>query len=153
LTPRQKFDGSFANVVKLANGSAVRLVQLLLEHFPSVRDEPVVDGRKIRIWKRAQICVGEIWAALDGRGLAAFDDIDQLTMWVPLLRTLCAKKQQVRRLSSPSDPALGWDSALLGPPAPAARGESAFALRFARRGYAPRSLFCLGSLRQCPSGV
>jgi hypothetical protein len=80
LTPRQKFDGSFVNVVKQANGSAVRLVRLLLEHFPSFRDEPVVDGRNIRIWKRAQICVGEIWAALEGQGVAAFDDIDQLTM-------------------------------------------------------------------------
>ncbi|KAJ7752758.1 hypothetical protein DFH07DRAFT_518051 [Mycena maculata] len=44
-------------------GSALQLVQLVVETFPSFRDEVYLDGRKVCLWKRAQILVAETWAA------------------------------------------------------------------------------------------
>lgn len=36
---------------------------MVVETFPSFRDQVSLDGRQIRIWKRAQILVADSWAA------------------------------------------------------------------------------------------
>jgi len=80
--------------------SARKLVDILTSTFRGFRDEAIDGrlGRQVCFYKRAQICVGDIWAAF-GRGgkqhqeeggasttttttasfIADFDDIDQLT--------------------------------------------------------------------------
>lgn len=35
----------------------------------------------MRLLKRAQICVADIWAAFDGEGSGKFHDIDKITMF------------------------------------------------------------------------
>ena len=65
----QQFDGSAWQLIECANGSAVRLVQLLWDYFPGFRDCVVVprdeDSDEIVYFlKRAQICVGDWQAAL-----------------------------------------------------------------------------------------
>ncbi|KAI0269981.1 hypothetical protein BC834DRAFT_581236 [Gloeopeniophorella convolvens] len=45
------------------NGTALQLVQMVTDTFPSFRDEHWLDGRRIFIWKRAQILAAETWAA------------------------------------------------------------------------------------------
>ena len=76
-----KPDGSVIRLIEKANGSAGKLVNLLAMHFPSFRDETRFDGRKVRLMKRAQIFVADLWAAMNGQGYGAFDDIDHLTMF------------------------------------------------------------------------
>ncbi|KAK7468942.1 hypothetical protein VKT23_003437 [Stygiomarasmius scandens] len=44
-------------------GSALDLVKMVTETFPSFRDEFFFEDRKVCIWKRAQILVAETWAA------------------------------------------------------------------------------------------
>ncbi|KAJ6539612.1 hypothetical protein B0H19DRAFT_1179824 [Mycena capillaripes] len=44
-------------------GTALQLVQKVTETFPSFRDEVYFEGRKVCLWKRAQILVAETWAA------------------------------------------------------------------------------------------
>ncbi|KAJ6515612.1 hypothetical protein C8R45DRAFT_888552 [Mycena sanguinolenta] len=44
-------------------GTALQLVQKVTETFPSFRDEVYFEGRKVYLWKRAQILVAETWAA------------------------------------------------------------------------------------------
>ncbi|KAF8895629.1 hypothetical protein BD779DRAFT_1500613 [Infundibulicybe gibba] len=44
-------------------GTALELVQLITDTFPSFRDEFYFEGRKVCLWKRAQILVAETWAA------------------------------------------------------------------------------------------
>ncbi|KAJ7180373.1 hypothetical protein C8R43DRAFT_399187 [Mycena crocata] len=44
-------------------GTALQLVQIVTETFPSFRDEVHLEGRKVCLWKRAQILVAETWAA------------------------------------------------------------------------------------------
>jgi hypothetical protein len=74
---------TFATLVREAGGSAARLIERVLELFPSYRDtasHPGVAG-KVCIYKRAQILVADLWGCFGGRGLGAFDDIGELTMF------------------------------------------------------------------------
>lgn len=74
-------DFSVVRLIEKAGHSAGKLVNLLAKHFPAFRDEARFDGRKVRILKRAQIFVADIWAAFNGSGYGAFDDIAHLTMF------------------------------------------------------------------------
>lgn len=81
----EEFDGLAANVVKRANFSAVSLVKLILRHFPGFRDTAVYKGRLVHFYKRAQILVGDVWAAYGRQSEAThpyyFQDISKLTMF------------------------------------------------------------------------
>uniref|UniRef100_A0A7S3VJW6 Queuosine 5'-phosphate N-glycosylase/hydrolase n=1 Tax=Dunaliella tertiolecta TaxID=3047 RepID=A0A7S3VJW6_DUNTE len=75
------FGGSAANLVAAAGGSAVTLVELLAAHFPGFRDHAIYKGQQVFFYKRAQIFVGDVYGALQGKGLGAFHDIQELTMF------------------------------------------------------------------------
>ncbi|KAF8729418.1 hypothetical protein AX14_006140 [Amanita brunnescens Koide BX004] len=66
---RDDFNGSFLYLVQSfqkqynGNGTALDLVKMVVETFPSFRDETWIDGHKVHLWKRAQILVAETWAA------------------------------------------------------------------------------------------
>ena len=86
-----RFGGSALELVAAARGSAAALVGLVAEAFPRFRDEAVyVDAasgaaRRVAFYKRAQIFVGDVWAAHGRRTCAAasqpcaFHDIHALT--------------------------------------------------------------------------
>ncbi|KAL1705492.1 hypothetical protein EV121DRAFT_279623 [Schizophyllum commune] len=65
----ETFGGSFAGFIDAFHarfcrqGTALDLVKMVTETFPSFRDETVFEGRRVCIWKRAQILVAELWAA------------------------------------------------------------------------------------------
>lgn len=42
----QKYDGSFVNCIKECNQSAEKLMKLIVENFPSMRDEAEYCGKK-----------------------------------------------------------------------------------------------------------
>jgi len=77
----ERFDGQFAHVIEEAAGSAVELALLLVEHFPSFRDVARFRGREVRFFKRAQICVADLYGAFSGKQWGAFTDMDQLTIF------------------------------------------------------------------------
>ena len=77
----ERFDGQFAQVIKEAAGSAVRLALLLAEHFPSFCDVASFRGQAVRFFKRAQICVADLHGAFGGQDWGAFTDFDQLTIF------------------------------------------------------------------------
>ncbi len=54
-----EFDGLAINLVKLAKGSAVTLVSLLLRFIPGLRDTSIYEGGLVHLYKRAQILVGK----------------------------------------------------------------------------------------------
>ena len=74
-------DLSVVRLIEKADHSAGKLVNLFAKHFPCFRDEVRFDGRKVRFLKRAQIFVADVWAAFNGTGYGAFDDIGHLTMF------------------------------------------------------------------------
>lgn len=67
--------------VQEADGSAAYLVNLLADEFSCFRDIYNVDDEEIKIYKRAQILVADLWACFEGKGYGKFDDIDQITMF------------------------------------------------------------------------
>ncbi|VDP70069.1 unnamed protein product [Echinostoma caproni] len=74
-----RFEGKFLNVVQLANHSAVRLLNLLCDYFPSFRDTAHFRGKEVSFLKRAQILVGDLWSCFGGKGVGMFTDIDEIT--------------------------------------------------------------------------
>ncbi|KAJ5348912.1 hypothetical protein N7541_000221 [Penicillium brevicompactum] len=77
----EEFGGSFANCVDSANLSAAGLVNLLTENFSCFRDETIFHGRRVRLYKRAQILVADLWACFNGEDFGEFHDIDKITMF------------------------------------------------------------------------
>jgi len=78
----EKYQCSFINCIETADHSAAALVNLLARDFPCFNDVASFENRKsVRLLKRAQICVADIWAAFDAEGYGRFDDIDKITMF------------------------------------------------------------------------
>lgn len=77
----EHFEGSPSTLVEQADYSAARLVNLLVEHFPCFRDENKYHGKTVRLYKRAQILVADLWAAFEGESFGRFDDIDHITIF------------------------------------------------------------------------
>ncbi|KDQ62599.1 hypothetical protein JAAARDRAFT_30512 [Jaapia argillacea MUCL 33604] len=65
----KEFRGSFQGFLESFHrkykyhGTALQLVQMVAETFPSFRDETTYEGRRVYFWKRPQILVAETWAA------------------------------------------------------------------------------------------
>ncbi|KAK4306846.1 hypothetical protein Pmani_021352 [Petrolisthes manimaculis] len=76
-----KYEGSFAEVIKKCEKSGIRLVELVTNDFPSFNDTAEFEGQKVAMFKRAQIVVSDTWLLFRGQGLGAFLDIDELTMF------------------------------------------------------------------------
>ena len=74
------YDCRFANIVAAANQSAVSLVNLLVDTFPSFRDSHSFGNHTVHLHKRAQILVSDIWGCFNnnssGYGYGLFHDID-----------------------------------------------------------------------------
>lgn len=85
LNAHQDFDGSFTNCIYNANYSAAALVNLLAESFACFRDETTFQGRRVRMYKRAQILIADLWACFNGESYGEFLDIDKITMFAGML--------------------------------------------------------------------
>ncbi len=73
---RSRFQGPF----EAAHGSAERVVALLAR-MPRWRDVASYEGFEVPFFKRAQITCADLSSALRGRGLGAFRDLDQTTLF------------------------------------------------------------------------
>ncbi|XP_041350391.1 queuosine salvage protein-like [Gigantopelta aegis] len=77
----QKYDGSFVNCVQQCGNKAQNLVKLVVTDFPMYRDEADYNGKRVSLYKRAQILVADLWGCFGGEDLGEFDDIDTITMF------------------------------------------------------------------------
>ncbi|ORX64492.1 hypothetical protein DL89DRAFT_272310 [Linderina pennispora] len=77
----EKYQGKFSNVLRQAQGSAQRLVEMVVRDFTCFRDEHMYMDRIVCIYKRAQILVADLWACFEGKGQCQFADIDNITMF------------------------------------------------------------------------
>lgn len=77
----EKYDGSFVNMMKKSNKSAITLLQMVVAEFSSYRDEADYMDKRVACYKRAQILIADVWACCEGQGLGAFNDIDSITMF------------------------------------------------------------------------
>ena len=74
------YEGKAINMIKDAENSAVKLVNLITEKFPGFRDSSIYCGSQVFFYKRAQILVSDLWAS-HGRDPTFLPDIDALTMF------------------------------------------------------------------------
>ncbi len=77
---RERWAGSFVRLIEEAQGSAERLAGLLAS-VPFYDDVHRYRGFQVPIYKRAQITPSDLFLALDGRGLGAFQDLHRLTIF------------------------------------------------------------------------
>lgn len=63
-----------------ANGSGALLAERVIE-MPLYQDVAAYDGRQVPIYKRAQILIADLTLAFDGKGLGAFHDRDEVTIF------------------------------------------------------------------------
>jgi hypothetical protein len=77
----EKYDSKFENCLRAANNSAKKLLQLIIQDFPCFRDEAEFHGKRVSLYKRAQILVGDCYALFRGEDLGYFTDIDEITMF------------------------------------------------------------------------
>ena len=77
----EHFEGQFSHMIEQAQGSAAKLASLLVQHFPSFDDTALYRGQTIRFYKRAQICVADLYSAFGAQHWGAFYDLEQLTIF------------------------------------------------------------------------
>ena len=77
----EQYQGQFSHVIEEAQRSAINLVSLLVQHFPSFNDTALYRTHTIRFYKRAQICVADLYSAFGAQQWGAFHDIEQLTIF------------------------------------------------------------------------
>lgn len=77
----ERYDGQFARAIEQTHGSALQLALLLVRDFPSFNDVAIYRGRPVRFYKRAQICVADLWGSFHGEKWGRFTDLDQLTAY------------------------------------------------------------------------
>ncbi len=77
----ERYNGQFAHAVEKAGGSAVNLALLLAQEFTSFRDVAIYRDQEVRFFKRAQICVADLYGAFGGKRWGAFTDLDKLTIF------------------------------------------------------------------------
>jgi len=77
----EKFDGQFIHAIEQADRNAVELTLLLARDFPSFNDVVFYRNRLVRFYKRAQICIADLYGAFGGKSWGAFTDMDQLTIF------------------------------------------------------------------------
>eukprot|EP00298_Acanthocystis_sp_HF-20_P007548 c17121_g1_i1.p1 GENE.c17121_g1_i1~~c17121_g1_i1.p1 ORF type:complete len:342 (+),score=133.96 c17121_g1_i1:28-1053(+) len=77
----KNFEGNFINAIKQSNNSSKKLIEIVLKHFPSYRDECFFLNKKIKIHKRVQILIADIWSCFSGKDFGLFNDINLITMF------------------------------------------------------------------------
>ncbi|MFH0738014.1 MAG: queuosine salvage family protein [Candidatus Micrarchaeota archaeon] len=68
------FDGDFLNVLRIAGGDAIKLLRIVVAHFPSFHDSSILDGEEVFFFKRAQLLVSDISRQFPG-GLGRADEL------------------------------------------------------------------------------
>jgi hypothetical protein len=74
------YAGRFLGPVEAAGGSAEALVGLLAQ-MPLFADVAAYDGRRVPLYKRAQITAADLWTAFGGHGPGTFHDLERLTIF------------------------------------------------------------------------
>lgn len=74
-----KYDGQLSNLINKANGDSEELIKLIIEDFPSFRDESQYDNKTIYFYKRAQLLTFDIYRVFNGKSFGDLKNIDSIT--------------------------------------------------------------------------
>ena len=73
------FQGDFHAVIQEAGKDAMRLLALLVKHFPSFEDSSIYKGQRVFFYKRAQLLISDVYQALHKEGVGNLKNIQGLT--------------------------------------------------------------------------
>ncbi|OHB22484.1 MAG: hypothetical protein A2939_02910 [Parcubacteria group bacterium RIFCSPLOWO2_01_FULL_48_18] len=74
----EKYGGRIDSLLEPANGDALKLLEIIVQNFPSFRDVSRYKEKEIYFYKRAQLLVSDLCQMLSKRGIL-FKNVDQLT--------------------------------------------------------------------------
>ena len=77
----EKYQGQFTHAIEQVQGDAAALVLLLVRDFSSFNDIAQYRKHEVRFFKRAQICVADIYGSFGGKQWGAFTNLDALTIF------------------------------------------------------------------------
>jgi hypothetical protein len=77
---QKDFNGSFTELIKAADASAERLMQLLIR-MPYFYDVELYEKMEVPFYKRAQLTAADLSLAFAGQGLGRFYDLKNLTIF------------------------------------------------------------------------
>jgi len=97
------YGGQALNLIAAASKSADKLTYLIAQSFSGFRDTCVNSaGNQSYFYKRAQICVADLWAAFKHKEPCDFTDIDAVTTFadyrIPQVRRMRARRRGAGRL-------------------------------------------------------
>ena len=75
----EKYQGQFLNVVKQADNDALRLLNIIVDEFPSFDDSATYHNQKVLFYKRAHLAVSDVFRTFAGTGFGNLKNISQLT--------------------------------------------------------------------------
>lgn len=79
LNMSAKFGGKARNLVAEASGDAQKLLELIVQNFPSFLDVSPYKDKQVYFHKRAQLLVADIYQIFDGKNFGELKNIDTLT--------------------------------------------------------------------------
>jgi hypothetical protein len=104
---KDKYSGRFSTLVERCGYDALRILSELVENFPSFRDEAEYRGRKIAFYKRAQILIGDLFCAFNGKKWGNLKNLDKITIFadykVPQILRGCGILEYVDSLADKID--------------------------------------------------
>lgn len=74
-----KYKGKFSEIIKESKGDALKLLEIILDSFPSFQDYETYKGKKIFFQKRVQGLVEGVYSIFNGKGYGNLKNIDSLT--------------------------------------------------------------------------
>jgi len=74
-----KFGGKVSNLIKEADGDAQKLLEIIVQNFPSFLDVSQYKEKEIYFYKRAQLLVADIYQIFGGESFGSLKNIDQIT--------------------------------------------------------------------------
>ncbi|XP_059194176.1 queuosine salvage protein isoform X2 [Centropristis striata] len=74
----QEHGGSFLSFISQAGNDARKMVEFIVEKIPSYRDEATYEGKRVSLYKRAQILVADSWGIMQDGDIT---NMDWLTMF------------------------------------------------------------------------
>jgi len=74
-----KYNAKVRNLINEAQGNAQKLVELVVQNFPSFSDTSSYKNREIYFYKRAQLFIADIYQLFGGKNFGALNNVDKLT--------------------------------------------------------------------------
>ena len=78
-TLERKYDGQFGRIIELAEGDALKLLELVISNFPSFADVTRYKDKDVFFYKRAQLLVADIHQIFDGKGYGNLKNVEEIT--------------------------------------------------------------------------